>query len=158
MDENMKNHLKFLKEQQKQKERRKRTALEQERLFSNITDFIQHYRFASERESEKIKAFLYGLPCISPTRPDFSKMMIERQFQNIEELLLYENRDIWVCCICGSNELINLFSYGNVRSFINDFREWDYISPYLILLFDNLNDFIYIDDNRNIIKSQSIVK
>ncbi|WP_315115755.1 hypothetical protein [uncultured Clostridium sp.] len=158
MDENMKKHLEFLKEQQKQKEREKRIAFEKERLFSENINFIQHYRFASNMEAEKINAFLDGLPAITPTRPDFSKMAIEQRFQNIEELLLYENKDIWIYCLCGSSELIDLYSYGSVRSFINDFENWCYISAYLVLLFDNLSDFIFVDDNGNIIKSKSIEK
>ena len=87
-------------------------------------------------------------------RPDFSKLLIEHKSQSIDDLLQYENEDIWICCLCGSIELINLFSSGKMSSFIHDFEYWYDISDYLLLLFHNFIDFIYIDDNGEIVKSK----
>ena len=134
---------------------RERFVFEKERLISEHIDFIKYYRFADHSEADRINAFLNGLPALCYTRPDFSKFLIEWKSQNIADLLQYENEDIWICCLCGSIELINnLFSFGKMGSFVHDYENWDYISPYLFLLFNNFIDFIYIDDNGEIVKSK----
>ena len=156
MDENAKKRLELLKRQQKQREYEKNVAFEKERLVSEHIDFMKHYRFADQSETDRINAVLNGLP-VRYTRPDFSKLMIEQKSQNIDDLLQYENEDIWICCLCGSIELINLFSFGKMSSFVHDFENWYGISDYLFLLFNNFNDFIYIDDNGEIVKSKTVI-
>lgn len=156
MDENTKKRLELLKRQQKQREYEKHVVFEKERLISEHIDFIEHYRFADQSETDRINAVLNGLP-ISYTRPDFSKLIIEKKSQNIDDLLQYENEDIWICCLCGSIELIDLFSFGKMSSFVHDFENWYGISDYLFLLFNNFNDFIYIDDNGQIVKSKVVI-
>lgn len=154
MDENTKKRLELLKRQQKQREYEKRVAFEKERLISEHIDFIKYYRFADQSETDRINAVLNGLPTRSCTRPDFTKLLIEQKLQNIDDLLQYENEDIWICCLCGSIELINLFSFGKMSRFVHDFENWYGISDYLFLLFNNFIDFIYIDDNGEIVKSK----
>ena len=153
MEENMKKRLELLKRQLKQREYEKRVVFEKERLISEHIDFTKYYRFAEQNETDRINAVLNGLP-VRYTRPDFSKLLIEHKSQSIEDLLRYENEDIWICCLCGSIELINLFSFGKMSSFIHDFEFWYGISDYLFLLFHNFIDFIYIDDNGEIVKSK----
>lgn len=154
MEENTKKRLELLKKLQKQKEREKRAAFEKERLIAEHIDFIKYYRFATQSETDKINAILNRLP-VRYTRPDFSKLLIEQKSQNIDDLLQYENEDIWICCLCGSIELINLFSFGKMSRFVHDFENWYGISDYLFLLFQNFRDFIYIDDNGEIVKSKT---
>lgn len=153
MEENTKKRLEMLKRRQKQREYEKRVVFEKERIISEHIDFINHYRFAEQSETDRIKAVLNGLP-VRYTRPDFSKLLIEQKSQNIDDLLQYENEDIWICCLFGSIELINVFSFGKMSSFVHDFENWYAISDYLFLLFNNFNDFIYIDDNGEIVKSK----
>lgn len=153
MEENMKKRLELLKRQHKQRAYKKRVDFEKERLISEHIDFIKYYRFANQSETDRINATLNGLP-VHYSRPDFSKLLIEHKSQNINDLWQYENEDIWVCCLCGSIELINLFSFGKMSSFVHDFENWYSISDYLFLLFNNFIDFIYIDDNGEIVKSK----
>lgn len=153
MEENQKKRLELLKRRLKQREYEKRVVFEKERLISEHIDFTKYYRFAEQNETDRINAVLNGLP-VRYTRPDFSKLLIEHKSQSIEDLLRYENEDIWICCLCGSIELINLFSFGKMSSFIHDFEFWYGISDYLFLLFHNFIDFIYIDDNGEIVKSK----
>ncbi len=153
MEKDAKERLELLKRQQKQMEYEKRVIYEKERLISEHIDFIKHYRFANQGETDRINEVINGLP-VHYTRPDFSKLLIEQKFQNIDDLVQYENEDIFICCLCGSIELINLFSFGKMSSFLNDFENWYGISDYLFLLFNNFNDFIYMDDNGEIVKSK----
>ena len=153
MEENMKKRLELLKKQHKQREYEKRVAFEKERLISEHIDFTKYYRFARQDETDRINTVLYELP-VRYNRPDFSKLLIEHKSQSINDLLQYENEDIWICCLCGSMELINLFSFGKMSSFIHDFENWYGISDYLFLLFNNFIDFIYIDDSGEIVKSK----
>ncbi len=157
MEENMKKRLALLKRQNKQREYEKRVVFEKERLISEHIDFTKYYRFAEQGEADRINSVLNGLP-VRYTRPDFSKLLIEHKSQNIDDLLPYENEDIWICCLCGSIELINLFSFGKMSSFFHDFEYWYSISDYLFLLFNNFNDFIYIDDNGEIVKSKIVTQ
>ena len=154
MQENTKNRLELLKEQQKQRQYEKRVAFEKERLITEHIDFIKHYRFANQSETNRIIAVLNGLPGVSSTRPDFSKLLIELKSQNIKDLLEYKHEKIWICCLCGSQELINLFILGKMSRFVHDFENWYAISDYLFLLFNNFKDFVYIDDHGEIVKSK----
>ncbi len=153
MEENMKKRLELLKRQLKQREHEKCVAYEKERLISEHIDFTRYYRFADRGETDRINSFLNGLP-VRCLRPDFSKLLIEHRSQSIDDLLQYDKEDIWICCLCGSIELINLFSFGKMSSFIHDFEYWYDLSDYLLLLFNNFIDFIYIDDNGEIVKSK----
>lgn len=153
MEENTKKRLELLKRQQKQREYEKRLGFEKERLMSEHIDFTKYYRFAEQSDADRINKVLNGLP-VRYSRPDFSKLSIEHKSQSIDDLLQYENEYIWICCLCGSIELINLFSFGKMSSFIQDFEYWYDISDYLFLLFSNFMDFIYIDDNGEIVKSR----
>lgn len=153
MEENMKKRLELLKRQYKQRVYKKRVDFEKEYLISEHIDFIKYYRFADQSETARINATLNRLP-VRYSRLDFSTLLIEHRSQNIDDLLQYENEDIWICCLCGSIELINLFSFGKMSSFVHDFENWYGISDYLFLLFNNFIDFIYIDDNGEIVKSK----
>lgn len=157
MDKAMKNRLEFLKKQQKQRAHERRVEFEKERLISEHVDFRKYYRFAAQDETDRINSFLNGLP-FRRTRPDFSKLTVEHRSESADDLLQYENENIWICCLCGSIELINLFTFGKMSSFINDFEYWYDISDYLLLLFNNFVDFVYIDDNGEIVKSKFAVK
>lgn len=157
MDEEMRERLEVLKRQHKQRAYEKRVALEKERLISEHTDFTKYYRFAGQGEMDRINEVLNGLP-VRYTRPDFSKLLVEHRSENTDDLLRYENEYIWICCLCGSAELIDLFTFGKMGDFIHDFEYWYDISDYLFLLFDNFIDFIYIDDNGEIVKSKIAVK
>ena len=156
VEEIMKKRLELLKRQHKRREYEKRVAFEKERLISEHINFTKYYRFADQSEADRINSVLNGLP-VRCSRPDFSRLLIEHRSQSIDDLLQYENEDIWICCLCGSIELINLFSLGKMSSFIHDFEYWYDISDYLFLLFHNFIDFIYIDDNGEIVKSKVVI-
>ena len=51
--------------------------------------------------------------------------------------------------------VFELYPYGDIQNFINDFESWQSISPYLILVCDNFKDFIFIDDEKKMIQSQN---
>jgi hypothetical protein len=40
---------------------------------------------------------------------------------------------------------IHGFTYGKLDDFVNRFSDWTNVSPYLLILFSNLKDFIFID-------------
>ena len=154
MEEDMKKRLELLKRQQKQRAYEKRVDLEKERLVSEHIDFMKYYRFADQNETDRINAVLNGIPARTCLRPDFSQLSVEYKSQNIADLLQYENEDIWICCLCGSIELTNLYSFGKMSSFVHDFENWYSISDYLLLLFHNFIDFIFLDDDGEIVKSK----
>lgn len=153
MDEIIKKHLEYLKEKQKQEQNERLMIEAKARLISNIDNFEQHYRFANNKETDEINSFINVLPTVSPTRLDFEKLDVEQHFEDIYKLRQYSEQNVWICCICGSSELINTFTYGKLDDFVNGFSDWTNVSPYLLILFSNMQDFIFIDDIGHIIKS-----
>ncbi|EKQ57609.1 MULTISPECIES: hypothetical protein [unclassified Clostridium] len=153
MDEILKKRLEYLKEKQKQEQNKRLMMEEKTRLISNIDDFEQNYRFANGKETYEINLFISALPAISPTRLDFEKLVVKEQVENIYLLRQYAGQNVWICCICGSKELINIYTYGKLDDFINEFSDWINVSAYLLIIFSNMREFIFIDDDENIIKS-----
>ena len=153
MDEIIKKRLKYLKEKQKQEQNKRLMMEAKTKLISDIDNFEQHHRFSNNKEIDEINSFISALPAISPTRLNFEKLAVEQQFEDIYLLKQYAEENVWICCICGSRELINIFTYGRLDDFIKGFSDWVDISPYLLILFSNMRDFVFIDDGRGIIKA-----
>jgi hypothetical protein len=57
---------------------------------------------------------------------------------------------MYLCFLCGSEEIIKIYIYGDYKDFISDYDEWDYFSPYLLLIDEDFIHYVYIDDNGEI--------
>ena len=86
-------------------------------------------------------------------RLDISQFPIWHVIKSFKDI--NDHFNVWICFLSGSPELFELYPYGDIQNFINDFESWQYISPYLILVCDNFKDFIFIDDEKKIIRSQN---
>ena len=56
----------------------------------------------------------------------------------------------------GDCAVYDIFVFGRYDDFISDYDDWDYISPYLLLIDDDFSHFIYINDYGEIIEQQKI--
>lgn len=173
MDENGRQRLQLLKERQLQKIQMQRAAQEKAQIAAEVCGFwecgecgecgesgasgmpgafAERYRFADDREAQEIGGFLGRLPAVTPTRPDFTRLPVEQRICSPEELERYDT-EVWLCFLSGSAELVNLFVGGHMKRFAQDLSAWRDISGYLLLIFANKADFIFIGDDGMMIKS-----
>ena len=71
-----------------------------------------------------------------PCRIYFAELPIRRS-PCIEEL---EWNKTWLCFLCGAKEYLDIFISGPLESFIKDYDDWDYYSPYYVI---NVVSIIY---------------
>ena len=153
MHEDQKQRLKQLLEQQKQRIYNAKINEQKERILREIPQFHQHYQFADKDNIIRLKMFLKSLPTLTRVRLDISQFPIWHVIKSFKDI--NDHFNVWICFLSGSPELFELYPYGDIQNFINDFESWQYISPYLILVCDNFKDFIFIDDEKKIIRSQN---
>lgn len=118
-------------------------ARERERMAEWIENFAEKYTFADESVAEKLYSIIDEIPYGLPARPDFDRLPGHREVSE-EEL---RGGKIWICFLCGSEEIFHIFVSGTLSDFLEDYDDWYFISPYLLLVYDNFNGFLYIDDN-----------
>ena len=153
MQEDQKQRLKQLLEQQKQRIYNAKINEQKERILREIPQFHQHYQFADKDNIIRLKMFLKSLPTLTSVRLDISQFPIWHVIKSFKDI--NDHFNVWICFLSGSPVLFELYPDGDIQNFINDFESWQYISPYLILVCDNFKDFIFIDDEKKIIRSQN---
>lgn len=148
MQEDKKQRLNQWLEQQKQRIYNAKINDQKDHILREIPQFHKHYQFADKEDIIKLKMFLKSLPTLTNIRLDFSQLPNQQEIKSFKDINAHFN--VWICFLCGSPELFELYPYGDIQNFINDFESWQYISPYLILVCDNFKDFIFIDDEKKI--------
>lgn len=121
---------------------RKQEDKERKRIAENIDDFYGNYRFADETESAKIRKFLGKTDFSSPAHI---------QISHKAETTIHNN--MYLCFLCGSEELLKIYISGNHKDLMSDLDNWDLLSPYLLLIDEDFNRYIYINDNGERIES-----
>ena len=129
-------------EESKAKAVRQKENNERNRIAENINDFYVKYRFADETESESIDEFIGHLDLSFPARISVSYAAATAPHTNM-----------YLCFLCGSKELLKTYVYGSYNDLMNDIEDWDFFSPYLLLIDEDLSHFIYINDNGDMIGS-----
>ena len=154
MQEDKKLRLQELLEQQKQRIYNAKINDQKEYILKEIPQFHQHYQFADKEDIIKLKMFVKSLPTLISIRLDFSQLPIWHVIKSFKDI--NDHFNVWICFLSGLPELFELYPYGDIQDFINDFDSWQYISPYLILVCDNFKDFIFIDAEKKMLHSQKI--
>ena len=134
----LKNKLDDLKAKQSQQ----RQYNEQKRITDNVDDFYEKYRFADESESVKIEDFIRHLHFSVPAHIEIT---------HISEPTPHDN--MFLCFLAGSDELLKVYIFGSYKNLMNDIDTWDFFSPFLLLIDEDLSRYIYINDNGDIIES-----
>lgn len=119
------------------------TARERERMAECIENFAEKYTFANGSVAEKLYGIIDEIPCKTPARPDLDCLPGHREVSETE----LRGGKVWICFLCGSEEIFHIFVSGTLSDFLEDYDDWYFISPYLLLVYDNFNGFLYIDDN-----------
>lgn len=113
-----------------------------------LRDFDERYEFADEAVANKLKETLCELPFRRPCGIDFTRL--EHRELTPEAA---ENRRVWFCSLCGSEEIFDVFVRGELRDFLEDYDIWSYYGAYMLLMFEDFGGFVYIDDNGKMTKA-----
>lgn len=56
----------------------------------------------------------------------------------------------------GDEALFEIFVYGKYDDFLRDLDDWNYFSPYLLLIDEDFTHYVYINDYGDIIEQAKI--
>lgn len=118
----------------KQDQANKRLDQYRKKIVSEIEGFDKKYRFADEAEAEKIESFIGKLMFYAP---DYIVM---------DEEPHTEHNKMYLCGLDGSLAEFKIYIYGDYSDFMNDYDDWVYLEPYLLLIDEDFIRYIYIDD------------
>ncbi|MBQ3565577.1 MAG: hypothetical protein IJA12_00195 [Oscillospiraceae bacterium] len=138
MNETDKLLLKQKLEQNKIQHQNKEIENQKKQIIENVEDFNRKYRFADNSETEKLQNFTDKLNFTSPAHISAEKS------KNTN------HNNAYLCFLCGSKELLNIYIYGKYNDIINDMYEWDFFSPYLLIVDEDFSRYVYINDNQEI--------
>lgn len=130
-------------------EKRKAFAREREisrikaQMASEIANFSERYIFADTDQTERLDAFVGGLPFVRPGWIDAEKFRITRTYSPSET----DKRRVWICFLSGSRELLDIYVGCTAADYFADFDDWQVYSPFTVLAYDDLGGCIFIDDN-----------
>lgn len=116
-------------------------------MSEEIEGFAEKYEFADGEVSEKLKNLLDGLPSNESGRIDFDKLYAHRKFsaKNTDT----RGRMVWFCSLCGEEAIFDIFVKGRLFDFLADYDDWYFYGAYMLLVYEELSGFVYIDDNGN---------
>lgn len=144
MNEEHKKLLQIKKEQYQLKQKEKAIQEAISCVVQNVDCFNEKYRFVEECEKIKIQKFVSELEFVVPGQ------------LKVKENCLHKHNNVYLCCLMGDCAVYDIFVFGRYDDFISDYDDWDYISPYLLLIDDDFSHYIYINDYGEIIEQQKI--
>lgn len=116
-----------------------------EQMSAEIAGFAGKYSFADRETAERLQKFLNDLPTNRIGRIDFDRLTAHRKFstKNTDT----RGREVWFCSLCGSEEIFEVFVKGRLSDFLADYDDWYFYGAYMLLAYEDLGGFVYIDDN-----------
>lgn len=142
MDADKKILLKKKLEKNKQKIINIEIEKQRKQIIDNINDFDRKYRFADETETERIEKFISNLEFSFPAHI------------KLNECNISQHQNMYLCFLCGSEELLGIYLYVNYDDFITDMDNWEFFSDYLLLIDEDFIRFIYINDYGEFLESK----
>lgn len=103
-------------------------------IINYVDDFDSKYRFANASETERLSMFISNLNFLDPAHI----MLNECSISNYQSMYL--------CFLCGTEDLLEIYLYGNYNDLILDIDNWKFFSSYLLLVDEDFVRFIYIND------------
>lgn len=135
-----------LVEERRKRNREQATRRIKEQMSAEIAGFAEKYSFADSDTSERLKAFIDELPW-NKHGIDFDRLSAHRRFstQNTDT----RERMAYFCSLCGSEEIFEVFVKGRLCDLLADYDDWYFYGAYMLLVYEDLGGFVYIDDNQN---------
>lgn len=113
-------------------------------IYSEIPDFDNYFRFSTDKENKMFCDFMSKIPALTPSRPDFERLPYCNKL--ILEDLNNNNCTAWLVFTSGSEGIFDVNLFGKISDFMRYYYEWEFLSPEVMFVFEDMNRFIFIDD------------
>lgn len=130
--------LKKKLEENKRKLKKSQVESKMHEIVESFDNFDSTYRFANDFETGKLKRFMECLEFSSPAHIV------------LDECNITQHDNMFLCFLCGSEELFDIYVYGDYNKLLLDIDTWCYFSPYLLLVDEDFVRYIFINDNGEI--------
>ena len=107
-------------------------------IMQEVENFPEKYRFADDTEKNRIENFIENLPFHWGV--DFSRL---------PKSPITQHGKCYLCFLSGSEEIFDIYIYGNFSDFIRDYDDFFFFSAYLLIIDEDFRRFVYIDDEFN---------
>ena len=111
-------------------------------IIQSIENFPEKYRFADDNEKKRIEIFMEKLP--------FS---FHVDFSSLPESPVTEHGKCYLCFLEGSEEIFDMYIYGNFSDFLRAYDDYFFFSQYLLIIDEDFWRFVFIDDEFNLKES-----
>ncbi|MCM1315329.1 MAG: hypothetical protein NC244_08190 [Alistipes senegalensis] len=108
-------------------------------ITQSIENFPEKYRFANDNEKKRIEIFIEKLPAFY-NKIDFSALL---------KSPVTEHGKCYLCFLEGSEEILDMYIYGNFSDFLRDYDDFFFFSAYLLIIDEDFRRFVFIDDDFN---------
>ena len=137
-------NLQMKKEQYKLKQKEKAIQESINNIVQNVECFNEKYRLVDECEKNRVQKFVSELDFIAPGQVQ------------VKETCLHKHNNVYLCCLMGDCAMYDIFVFGRYDDFMSDYDDWNYISPYLLLIDEDFSHYSYINDYGEIIEQQNV--
>lgn len=108
-------------------------------IMQEVENFPEKYRFADDNEKKRIEIFMEKLPAF------FNKI----DFSVLPESSVTEHEKCYLCFLEGSEEIFDIYIYGNFSDFLHDYDDFFFFSAHLLIIDEDFRRFVLIDDEFN---------
>lgn len=121
-------------EDNKKRLKDKAIAEQKKQIVDIVDNFSDKYKFVNEFELGRLVEFIDNLEFPSPAHI------------RLDSCEPSQHHNMYLCFLCGSEELLEIYLYGKYEDFMSDMDSWDMLSPYLLLIDEDFERYIYIND------------
>lgn len=109
-------------------------------IMQSIENFSAKYRFADDNEKNRIEIFMEKLP-------------VFYDLKTLPESPVTKHGKCYLCFLEGSEEIFDIYLYGNFSDFLHDYDDFFFFSAYLLVIDRDFRRYVFIDDDFNIKES-----
>ena len=105
-------------------------------IAENVEGFADKYRFADEDETARTDEFIAQLEFAAPGHIAAGPAGEPYEYGRMYLRFLGGSRELLRTCVCGQ--------YSDL---VSDLDSWDFLNPFLMMIADDFEHYIYFDDN-----------
>lgn len=105
-------------------------------IIQSIENFTSKYRFADDNEKKRIEIFM-------------EKMPVFYNLKALPESPVTEHGKCYLCFLEGSEEIFDIYLYGNFSDFLRDYDDFFFFSAHMLVIDEDFCSYVFIDDEFN---------
>lgn len=105
-------------------------------IMQSIENFSEKYRFADDTEKKYIEIFMEKLP-------------VFYDLKTLQKNPVNEHGKCYLCFLEGSEEIFDIYLYGNFSDFLCDYDDFFFLSAHLLVIDEDFQRYVFIDDEFN---------